>query len=254
MLARLLSPFKEFGVFPGFIYAVDRTLQRLSPHLRLQFYELLAQPIPDRPLLPAGLAAAFEMRQILAGAPEIDLMPARPDIKQSRFRQNAICLGTYQQDKLIGYSWLAFHAYQEDEVRCTFVLPEGNRAVFDFDLYLFPEHRMGLGFVAVWNGVNEFLRSRGVQFTFSRLTRFNLASRRAHLRLGARVIGRTFFLQMWDVEFMLATVAPFLHLSLYKNNRMRLKLHAPAGASPSRPVAAHPAIGAEKDPSAVGSA
>ena len=57
--------------------------------------------------------------------------------------------------------------------------------------------------------------------------------------LGAPAAGRarywsTFFLQMWDVEFMLATVAPFLHLSLYKNNRMRLKLHAPAGASPSR--------------------
>jgi hypothetical protein len=255
MLARLLSPFKEFGFFPGLVYAVDRALQRLSPRLRLYFYELLAQPIPGQPLLPARLAASFEMRQILPGAPEIGLMPARPDIKQLRFRQNAVCVGAYQAGKLIGYIWFCFHAYDEDEVRCTFVLPEGNQAVFDFDLYLFPEHRMGLGFVAVWNGANEFLLSRGVQVSFSRLTRFNLPSRRAHLRLGARCVGRAFFLQMWNAEFMLATVAPFVHLSLRAQNRVRLKLSAPIGAAESQQtMVPHAAVAAKKDSSALGSA
>jgi len=229
MLERLLSPFKEFGLLAGLLYAADRALQRVSPNLRLYFYELLVQPIPKAPLLPSRFSAAVEMREIRAGDPEIARMPARPEIKESRFKQKAICLGAFQKDHLIGYIWFCFDAYEEDEVRCTFVLPQGNQAVFDFDLYLFPEHRMGLGFVGVWNGANEFLRSRGIQFSFSRLTRFNLASRRAHLRLGAQRVGRVFVLRLWQIEFMIATVSPYVHLSLMKQKRVRLKLRPNAG-------------------------
>jgi len=224
MLAKLSSPFKEFGCFAGLIYAVDRLFQRLSPNLRLYFYELLVQPIPEKPLLPSGLSRALEMRQIASGAPEIALMPARPEIKESRFKQNGICLGAFQKSQFIGHIWFCFNAYDEDEVRCRFILPEGNQAVFDFDIFLFPEYRMGLGFVGIWNGANEFLRRRGIKCSFSRLTRFNLASRRAHMQLGARRVGRVFVLRAWPVEFMVATVAPYMHLSLRKQDRVCLKL------------------------------
>src|SRR5271157_3719662 len=224
MLAKLSSPFKEFGCFAGLIYAVDRILQRLSPNLRLYFYELLVQPIPEGRLLPSRLSKALEMRQIASGAPEIAHMPARPEIKELRFKQSAICLGAFQKNQFIGHIWFCFNAYDEDEVRCTFILPEGNQAVFDFDLFLFPEYRMGLGFVGIWNGANEFLRSRGVKCSFSRLTRFNRASRRAHMQLGARRVGRVFVLRAWPVEFMVATVAPYIHLSLRKQDRVCLKL------------------------------
>ena len=237
MLTRLLSPFKEFGWFAGLIYAIDRLLQRLSPSLHLYFYELLVQPIPDEPLLPSRLAKGLEMREIPEGAPEIALMPARPDIKESRFRQNAICLGAYQKNQFIGHIWFCFHAYEEDEVRCTFVLPEGEQAVFDFDLFLFPEYRLGLGFIGIWNGANEFLRNRGVKCSFSRLTRFNLASRRAHLQLGARCVGRVFVLRMWQVEFMIATVPPFAHISFGKHDRVRLKLRQDACSPATLPAA-----------------
>jgi hypothetical protein len=228
MLARLTSPFKEFGCFAGLLYAVDRVLQRLSPGVRLYFYELVVQPISEQPLLPSRLSREFEMREISFDDPEIARMPARPDIKESRFKQNAICLGAFQKNQFIGHIWFCLHAYEEDEVRCTFVLPEGNKAAFDFDIFLFPEHRMGLGFVRIWNGANEFLRRRGVKYSFSRLTRFNLASRRAHMRLGARRIGRLFVLQAWQVEFMVATVPPYVHLSLGKQDRVRLKLRPDA--------------------------
>src|SRR5271167_930600 len=148
MLARLMSPFKEFGFFAGLFYLANRVLQQLSPNLRLYVYELLAQPIPDRPLLPPRLTKSLEMREIRAGDPEVARMQARPDIKESRFKQNAICLGAFQKGQFIGHIWFCFHAYEEDEVRCTFVLPDGNQAVFDFDLNVFPEYRMGLGFAA----------------------------------------------------------------------------------------------------------
>jgi len=234
MLARLLSPFQEFGVFAGTIYCIDRVLQRLSPHLRLQFYELLEQPIPEEPLLPPRLAGSLELREIQAGSPELARMPARPDIKASRFRQNAICLAAYQKEQLVGHIWFCFRTYREDEVRCTFLLPDEQHSVFDFDLYLFPEHRMGIGFVAIWNAANEFLRARGVRCSYSRLTRFNLPSRRAHLRLGARCIGRMFVLQMGKVECTLATLPPYVHVSFSERDRTHLKLRAgrPAGNKP----------------------
>jgi len=234
MLAKLSSPFREFGLFAGLVYAVGRLLQRVSTHLRLYFYELLVQPIPDEPLLPPKLARTLEIRQLREDDPEIAVMPARPEIKKSRFKQNAICLGAFQHEAFVGHIWFCLHAYEEDEVRCTFVLPEGNQAVFDFDLYLFPEHRMGLGFVGIWNGANEFLRSRGVKFSFSRLTRFNLASRRAHESLGARRVARMFVLQAWQVELMVATVAPYVHLSLGKSNRVQVRLRSNACFSEPR--------------------
>ena len=31
-----------------------------------------------------------------------------------------------------------------------------DRSVFDFDLYVMPEHRLGLGFMAVWHGANHY--------------------------------------------------------------------------------------------------
>jgi hypothetical protein len=237
MLAKLMSPFREFGCFAGLIYAVDRIFQRLSPSLRLYFYELLVQPIPEEPLLPSRLSRTLQMREIAFGDPEIARMPARPDIKESRFKQDAICLGAFQNSQFIGHIWFCFHTYEEDEVRCTFVLPEGKQTVFDFDLFVFPEYRMGLGFVGIWNGANDFLRGRGIKCSFSRLTRFNLASRRAHAQLGAQRVGRVFVLRAWRMEFMVATIPPYVHLSLGKQDRVRLKLRGCSTSQAAIPTA-----------------
>lgn len=226
ILTRLSSPFEEFGWFPGLIYSSDRVLQRISPKLRLFFFEFVAQPITEKALLPKRLADNFEIREIRRGDPEIELMPALPTIKESRFAQGAVCLGAFQNGKLAGYIWLCGHRYEEDAVRCVFVLPRGGDAVFDFDIYIFPERRMGLAFAAIWDGANEYLRKRGVKVSFSRLDRFNLASRRAHQQLGARPIGRSLFLQLGPIQLMLATIAPYLHLSLGPPSRVELKLFA----------------------------
>ncbi len=228
VLARLTSPFTEFGWFAGLLYGIDRILQRLSPNLRLYFYELLVQPIPDVPLLTGNLAKAFEMRELRRGDPEIAQMPARPGIKESRFEQGAVCLGTFKRNELVGHIWFCFETYEEDEVRCTFVLPNDNQSVFDFDLYVFPKYRMGLGFLSVWNGACEFLRKQGVKVSFSRLTRVNIASRTAHQKLGTRIVGRVIVLRLFSWELFASTIAPFLYLSTGPDKRVRLKLKTQA--------------------------
>lgn len=222
---RLRAPFREFGLGAGLIYVAGRVLQRISPRLDLVYYELVAQPIGDLPFLPERVLRQVELRRIERGAPEVARMPARADIKESRFDQGAVCYGAYRGDDWLGYAWFAFDRYDEDEVRCTFLTSPPGEAVFDFDVYIFPEHRLGRAFVSLWGAVNRQLQGRGIRWTFSRITRFNLASRSAHARLGARRIGWALFLKAWAVELMLASVQPYVSASLRR--RVRLRLEAP---------------------------
>ena len=53
MLAKFAGAIKEFGLAAGMLYVADRALRMLSPRLGLFVYELMAQPIPDKPLLSA---------------------------------------------------------------------------------------------------------------------------------------------------------------------------------------------------------
>jgi hypothetical protein len=221
---KFIGPFREFGLMAGLLYALDRLLSRLSPRLHLQVYELMVQPIMDKPLLPGRFNSQMEIREIKAGDPEIKLMPVRPEVMQARLAQAATCLGAFSKGKFVGYMWFCNKAYEEDEVRCTYLLDPVDESVFDFDFYLFPEHRMGLGFAGLWNGANAFLRNRGIRYTFSRLTRFNVASRRAHQHLGWKVVGRVVFFVAWKLEIMFATLFPYFHVSMAKGSRVQLTL------------------------------
>ena len=227
VLNKLIGPIREFGSWAGILYIIDRALSRISPDLRLFVYEIVVQPISGKPLIPARRIKNLAFREIGRGDPLLSLMPARDEIKEQRYEQMAKCLGAFKGDKLIGYIWFANGSYEEDEVRCTFVVTPVGESVFDFDLYLFPEHRMGLGFVGLWNGANEYLHGLGVKYTFSRLTRFNVASRRAHEHLGLARVGTTIFLRLWRCELMFATIFPYLYLSL-GTERVRLTLEPSA--------------------------
>lgn len=224
MFEQLTSPFKEFGVFVGILYLIDRVFSRISPNLKLFCYELMVQPISDKPLVSSRFTRSAEIRGIKRGDPELDLMPVPPEIIEFRLKQNATCLGIFKKGEFIGYIWFCSNHYEEDEVRCTYLLTPEKEAVFDFDLYLFPKHRLGLGFIGIWEGANKFLHQHGIRHTFSRLTRFNLASKRAHDHLGWKRVGQAYFLKIWRVEVMVSTISPFLGLSLQESGRIQLKL------------------------------
>lgn len=223
---KLSDPFKTFGVFDGMLYAIDRVLCLISTRLRLFVYELMAQPITNKALLPPNLVKNLTFCEIGPGYPDIALMPAREDIKLARFAQGAKCLGAYRKGQLIAYLWFCFNQYEEDEVRCTYELTDTAHSVFDFDLYVIPEHRMGVGFLGLWHGANQYLLERGVKYTFSRLTRFNVASRRAHAHLGWKCVARAIFIQAWRLELMFANIPPFVAMTWGKDSRIKLRLDA----------------------------
>ena len=206
------------------MYVLDRALARMSPSLGLQVYEFMVQPIGGEPLLPPNLSKNLTVRAIVEGDPEVEQMPARTDVKAERFRHGAQCLGAYRKGELLGYLWYAKDRYREDEVRCDYVLVDKTSSVFDFDLVVLPKYRMGIGFMGVWHGANATLSAQGIRHTFSRMTRFNLASRRAHARLGARCVGRAVFLRAWRAEFMLGTLAPFVGMTTRPEQRITLHL------------------------------
>jgi len=238
-----MGPFREFGWRAGALYVLGRLLRAVSPELGLFVYELMVQPISGKALLPPNLAKNLRFAEIEPADADIARMPARTDIKLARFAQGARCLGAYRKGQLIGYIWFSFDRYDEDEVRCTYELAASGQSVFDFDLYLFPEHRMGIGFMAIWHGANDYLRERGILYTFSRLTRFNLASRRAHAHLGWRCVGRAVFLQAWRLEIMAATLYPYLAVSWSAHQRITLQLKPDVLAGAPAAVAVKPDIG-----------
>ncbi|MDO9071928.1 MAG: hypothetical protein Q7U73_01585 [Rubrivivax sp.] len=228
LLQRLAGPFREFGAVAGSLYMLDRAMRSLSPRLGLQVYEFMVQPIGSKPLLPPNLSKNLTVRPILKGDPEVAEMPAREDIKAHRFEQGAQCLGTFRKGQLIGYMWYARARHEEDEVRCDYVLAEPATSVFDFDFYVLPQHRLGLGFLGVWHAANQVLSAQGVLYTFSRVTFFNTASRRAHDRLGWRRVGSGVFLQFWVIELMFCTLAPYIAATFSSRQRVSLTLRPDA--------------------------
>jgi hypothetical protein len=217
------SAVREFGLPAGMLYLADRALRRLSNRAGLYVYELMVQPITGAALLTPGLTKHLEFREIAANHPDLDAMPVDKAVLCARFGQQAICLGAYHKGAFIGYIWFRFGAYEEDEVRCTYELSPANSSVFDFDLYVYPERRMGIGFVGIWHGANRYLYDRGIRYTFSRLTRFNVQSRRSHAHLGWRRAGSAVILKIGALEALFATVPPFVSISTKRRPRLRLR-------------------------------
>lgn len=228
ILDRLLRPLREFGPAVGTLYIVDRMLRRPSARAGVYFYELVAQPVAAEPLLAPAHRRDLRWTTVTPQSPELVQMPRSAAALQARFDQGAMCIAVYRKEHFIGYAWFCFERYHEDEVRCVYVLAAPERMVFDFDVYIFPQYRIGRAFAAVWDSANEFLRQRGIEHTCSRISRFNLASRQAHARLGTRSLGHALFLRAGAWQFTLHTLhdsargAPHIHLSRRAEPRLTL--------------------------------
>jgi hypothetical protein len=151
-------------------------------------------------------------------------MPLREGVAADRFRQEAVCMGTFRRGKLVAYIWLSFGAYEEDEARCTFLLQPESESVFDFDVFVMEESRLGLAFVAAWDGVSRYLRERGIKYSFSRLDRFNEASAKAHDHFGWKRVGSAVILRLWDAEIIFASIPPRVSVLLNPKRRAQVVL------------------------------
>jgi hypothetical protein len=190
-------------------------------------YLLVAQPVPSEPLLPAGRGRSIVVRQLDPQDPLLLALPLDATVLAYRARQGAVCFAAFKEEAIIGCLWLCLSSYEEDEVRCRYTPDPSGKAAWDFDVYLLPGHRSGLGFARLWDEANAFLRQRGIAFSWSRISAFNPVSLTSHARLGARVAGRATFLRLGSCQLMVASLPPRWHLSFRRTDRPSIKLHNP---------------------------
>jgi hypothetical protein len=118
-------------------------------------------------------------------------------------------------------------AYEEDDVRCLFVLEPAGEASWDFDVFVDPTARLGFAFLRLWDEANRLLSSEGVKWSISRISAFNVGSLASHRRLGLRRIASAVFVCVGPVQLMFATCRPYVHLALGAASRPVMRLRAP---------------------------
>jgi hypothetical protein len=229
VIIKVKSLVRELGAVGALSYVVYRLCTKTGGLASLHRYLFVVQPVPDNALLPGKRGRSIVIEQVNPRAPILLSLPLDDKVLAYRAGQGAICFGAFKGGEIIGCLWLCLSPYQEDEVRCRYhPMPLGGSS-WDFDVYLKPEHRNGLGFARLWDEANAFLRQRGIACSWSRISAFNPGSLAAHGRLGAKVVGKATFLRLGPCQVMVASMPPYVHLSLRRSAVPSLRLYTQKG-------------------------
>jgi len=220
----------EFGFANAVLYVLGLALRKLCPRVSIYRYYIVAQPVPEKSLLPPRRGRAIAVRELKQGDPAFSSLPLDDDVLAYRFAQNVICLGAFQDDKPIGCLWLCFDRYEEDEIRCTFRLHPAERVAWDFDVYLHPDARLGFAFLRLWDEANAILRDRGIAWTISRISGFNPGSMASHARMGAVRVGGLTALKGPRWQLVLGSYAPSFSFRRLDRTLPIYKVSPPADA------------------------
>lgn len=210
LLKRAKGYLQDYGWCVGLALAIHRLLTTFGPHCGLYWYRFYKQPLTGTPNLRSSGALTYRwLPQYEEG---LAVLP-RPEVNlRARFAQDVQCLTASKGDELRACAWFGFGRFEEDEVRCTFVLPED--AVWDFDIYVVPQYRIGRVFLRTWQEANRKLSEEGFAKSFSRISVYNRNSVSSHEKLGASKVGGAMFLKLGNVQLMCSSFAPRLSLSL----------------------------------------
>ena len=230
-LNSLKETFRTLGVRNGLWLIVHRVLGKVSKgRARVFRYYLVAQPIPQVGNGQLRATASSVVRRVEGDDPHVSDFPRPQHVIARRFDSGAHCYVAEVKGRFAGYLWLAYGGYDEDEVRCRFEFAEPAASVWDFDVYVVPEFRMGRTFVRLWQTANTELASQGVAWTFSRISAFNPMSMSSHQRMGMRSLFMATFLFIGPLQVAMMGVAPFVHIGWAPGHRPLLKLPLPEAA------------------------
>ena len=228
MIGRVLREnFEQLGPLNGMLYLLDRIFCVVSrDRARLYRYLLVAQPVSAQ---NNGLrtSAASPVQEITRDDPMIADFPRPPEVIAQRFDTGARCFAAEVRDRFAGYLWLSFDGYDEYEVRCRYEFASPDVSAWDFDVYVVPEFRMGRTFVRLWNMANREMATRGVHWSFSRISVFNPGSMAAHRRMGMNALFTATFLCLGPLQFALIGAAPYIHIGWSAQSRPVVRLQVP---------------------------
>jgi hypothetical protein len=219
---------EQEGVSFAALYVLHRALQRaFGGSVAIVPYRLVAQPVGNAMLADVRPAADTVVRLVAPGDPALAALPRPADVLAARWAAGADCHAAWVKGNFAGAIWIARRRYIEDEVHCHYVIDDPDRGVWDFDVYVEPRFRLGRTMGRLWRAVDDSLHAQGVRWTFSRINRFNVASMKAHERLGASAVGGALFLTLGPLQLALLRERPFVHLRLGRGPGPCLRLRAP---------------------------
>ncbi len=184
-----------------FRYAARALRKASGDRIRIRRYRFIAQPVPDKPLLPTRPGGSMKVERIGADHPLRAQLPRPRTVLDKRFADGGLCFAASSAGRLAGCLWLQHDCYEEDEVDCLFLPRPAEQAVWDYDVYVHPDYRASRAFTRLWDAAYAYLRSRGVKWTMSRVSAAAAESLNAHARLGAVRVGDAIFVRCGTREF-----------------------------------------------------
>lgn len=209
---RLNLLLREQGASIGFLYLLDRLIRRIDRNCGLYYYFFVAQPLGEKPRLPASRGRAYLFQLLQAPDPILEALGRPPAVIRERFIQGAQCLTAVKNEVLVGCIWFVRKCYAEDEVRVDYFLPQDGSCVWDFDVFVSEPERLGFLFAKQWDIFDALLKPQGIRYTVSRIDAFNQRSIASHRSLGAQDCGRALFLRLGRLQWMLSSQRPFISL------------------------------------------
>lgn len=203
----------QIGPGATLLYALKRALEASGCGVELIFYRLVAQKVPEGPLLSGRRGASVEVREAGPDDPALEGLPLTRAVIEARFAQGARCLVALRDGRSVGCLWLCLDAYDEDAVRARFLPQPPGGSAWDFDVYVEPAQRGGVVFAKLWDAYFARLRALGRRWSLSRISAFNPDSSLGHGRLGAVAVGRMLVIFGKRRQLTLATLPPFLNVS-----------------------------------------
>jgi len=228
ILAFLRDSVTSLGVANGLLATFARALDRASGgRCRLFKYYFVAQPVPSDRSIAVDKPSKTRIYRASADDSIIQQFP-RPALNIARrFVDGAVCHVAVRGSKLAGFIWIKQDSYQEDEVKCHYVLRPSTQLAWDFDAYVAPEFRMSRVFSQLWEAANEYLRDLGLRWTISRISAFNAASLRSHQRLGLVHMHTGYFLVLGPVQISIFSCRPYVHVATGPSRGPELVFAAP---------------------------
>jgi hypothetical protein len=233
-LVHKLRSLSAMGPLVGPAYLIKRLVEVATRgRMRLHLYHLVAQRVARAPTLPSRRGRSIDVREI--GPAEAMRLPVErpPHVLQNRFEHGARCLMASTGGRFLGFLWFQLGAYEEDEVRCLFVPAPRGETAWDFDVYVDPSARLGPAFARLWDEANALFSSLGIAWSISRISAFNTGSLAAHRRFGLERVGSAMFLCAGNVQLMVATARPYVHLAFARHTRPVLRVSARKQSDPA---------------------
>lgn len=224
LIAKIRSTHNELGTFDTVLYMMDKLLSKVTfGNCTLHKYYITHQPVAVHPSVPPNKALDIDVKQISADSPALQAIDRPLSVLQQRAKQGGICFAAFKRGEFAGNIWLNIDKYIEDEVRCIYVLSPSGCSAWDYDVFVQPRYRLSYVFAKLWDSANQFMADREIHSVYSRINYYNIRSLQSHKRLGSKVVGSAYFLNVFNCQVLLSRkFSPYIHFSINNNCKPEL--------------------------------